>query len=126
MWSVAIVLFYLSYLMVTLPMLRQRLRGAWPRADHGPYFSLGRWGMLVNAVAVTWGILMAINIAWPRVEVYGSQAWYFQFGAFVIVGLMALVGGAYYFAVQRHKTGDAIEEHRAELLPAEAPIHPWP
>jgi hypothetical protein len=39
---------------------------------------------------------------------------------------MALVGGTYYFAVQRHKTGDAIEEHRAELLPAEAPIHPWP
>ncbi|MDQ6773624.1 MAG: amino acid permease [Candidatus Dormibacteraeota bacterium] len=118
--SVAIVLFYLSYLMVTLPLLLQRLRGAWPRADHGPYFTLGRWGILVNVVAVAYGVLMTINIAWPRVAVYGNAAWYFQYGAFVVVGVMALVGGAYYYAVQRHKSGEAIAEHRADSTPAEA------
>jgi urea carboxylase system permease len=124
--SVAIVLFYLSYLMVTLPMLRQRIRRAWPRADHGPYFSLGRWGMLVNTVAVVYGISMTINLAWPRIEVYGNQTWYFRWGAFVIVGLMALVGGAYYLSAQRNKSGQAIGEHRADLVPAEGPVHPWP
>ena len=50
--SVAIILFYLAYLCVTGPMLFARLRGDWPRKNHGPYFSLGRWGMRVNAVAV--------------------------------------------------------------------------
>jgi hypothetical protein len=43
-----------------------------------------------------------------------------------LVALMALVGGAYCFALQRHNTGEVIEGHRAGLLPAEAPIHPWP
>ena len=46
----AIIMFYLAYLGVTVPMLARRLRGDWPRADHGPYFSLGRWGLPVNIV----------------------------------------------------------------------------
>ena len=37
--SVAIILFYIPYLMVTGPMLVRRLRGQWPRRDHGPYFA---------------------------------------------------------------------------------------
>ena len=46
--SLAIIMFYLAYLGVTAPMLVRRLRGDWPKPDHGPYFSLGRWGLLVN------------------------------------------------------------------------------
>ena len=42
--SVAIILFYIPYLLVTAPMLFRRLRGHWPRPDHGEYFSMGRWG----------------------------------------------------------------------------------
>jgi hypothetical protein len=82
--------------------------------------------MLVNIVAVTYGALMIINLAWPRIEVYGNQTWYFRWGAFVIVGLMALVGGAYYLTAQRNKSGQVVAEHRADLVSAEAPIHPWP
>jgi urea carboxylase system permease len=120
--SVAIVLFYLSYLMVTVPLLRQRLRGAWPRADHGPYFSLGRWGIPVNVLAVAYGIAMTINIAWPRAAVYGNDLWYFQYGAFVICGLVGLIGGLYYLTVQRRKPVGVIAEHRADLVtvPAKA------
>jgi hypothetical protein len=69
---------------------------------------------------------MIINLAWPRIEVYGNQAWYFRWGAFVIVGLMVLIGGAYYLAAQRNKSGQVVAEHRADLVTAEGPIHPWP
>ena len=52
--SVAIILFYIAYICVTGPMLLRRLRGEWPRQDHGPYFSMGRSGLLVNVVAVVY------------------------------------------------------------------------
>jgi urea carboxylase system permease len=113
--SVAIILFYLAYLCVTAPMLLARLRGDWPRKNHGPYFSLGRWGLLVNAVAVAYGTVAVVNLAWPREEIYGKDHWYFQYGAFVFVGLLAIVGGAYYFLVQRGKPAEPLPEHRAEI-----------
>ena len=74
--SVCIVLIYLAYLSVTGPMLMQRFRGGWPHggdlrdSDGRKVFSLGRWGMAVNAAAVVYGLLMVINLAWPRAEIY--------------------------------------------------------
>jgi urea carboxylase system permease len=113
--SVAIIMFYLPYLAVTGSMLYRRLRGEWPRADHGPYFSLGRWGLIVNVIAVVYGAIVAFQIAWPRAVVYGT-AWYFRFGAYEFIGGSALIGLAYYMIVQRHKGGDAIlAHHRAEI-----------
>jgi amino acid transporter len=41
--SVAIIMFYIAYLCVTGPLLIARLRGKWPSAEHGRYFSLGAW-----------------------------------------------------------------------------------
>jgi urea carboxylase system permease len=90
--SVAIILFYIPYLMVTGPMLLRRLRGEWPRPDHGPYFSLGRWGLPVNLLAVLYGLAMTINLAWPRAAVYGSDHWYFQWGAILFVAVVVGVG----------------------------------
>src|SRR3984957_8737908 len=57
--SVAIIMFYLPYLGVTGSMLIKRLRGEWPRAEHGNYFSMGRWGLPVNLFAVVYGGLVA-------------------------------------------------------------------
>jgi amino acid transporter len=99
--SVAIILFYIPYLLVTAPMLIRRLRGHWPRPEHGEYFSMGRWGLPVNAFAVLYGILMTINLAWPRGGVYGTDHWYFQYGAFVFIGAVVIIGLAYYAATQR-------------------------
>jgi urea carboxylase system permease len=113
--SVAIIMFYLAYLSVTGPLLLARRRGAWPREDHGPYFSLGRWGFAINLAAVTYQVLAIINLAWPRAEVYGSDHWYFQWGAFVFIGLFALVGLIYYVLVQRNKPAEPLAEHRAEI-----------
>lgn len=91
--SVAIILFYIPYLMVTGPMLLRRLRGTWPKPDHGPFFSLGRWGTAINAFAVLYGIAMTVNLAWPRASVYGSDHWYFQWGAVVFLVIVVVVGG---------------------------------
>lgn len=118
--GVAIIMFYLPYLGVTAPMLRARMRGGWPRPEHGPYFSMGRWGILVNAVAVVYGVVVAINIAWPRAAVYGTK-WYFKWAAVEFIGLAIVVGLIYYYAVQRHKGDQVLAEHRAEVpeLPGE-------
>ncbi|NUK77875.1 amino acid permease [Streptomyces lunaelactis] len=111
--SIAVIMIYLAYLLVTLPMLVQRLRGKWQPAEGK--FSLGRWGLPVNITAVLWGAAMSLNLAWPRAEVYnatGTQHWYLRWGAFVFIGVVAVGGFAYYWFVQRHRTG-VLEEHRA-------------
>jgi urea carboxylase system permease len=66
--SIAIIMIYLAYLMVTGPLLKKRLKGEWPPKDlkEGGYFTMGRWGLPVNIFAVVWGAGMALNLAWPR------------------------------------------------------------
>ncbi|MGB9184325.1 MAG: amino acid permease [Solirubrobacteraceae bacterium] len=118
--SVAIIMFYLPYLAVTWSMLRRRMRGEWPRPEHGPYFNLGRWGLPVNLFAVVYGSVIAFNIAWPRAAVYGTK-WYFRFGAYEFIGASFIVGCLYYFLVQKRKGEVVLAEHRAEIpaLPGE-------
>jgi urea carboxylase system permease len=122
--SLAIIMFYLAYLGVTVPMLVRRLRGTWPRQNHGPYFSLGRWGLPVNILAVTYGALVTLNIAWPRNSIYnavGTPHWYWQWSPFLFVGGVVIIGTLYYFLVQVKKSPDVLEEHRASIpeLPGE-------
>jgi urea carboxylase system permease len=111
--SVAIIMFYLPYLAVTGSMLYRRLHGQWPRAEHGPYFSLGRWGLTINVIAVVYGALVAFEIAWPRKVVYGTK-WYFQFGAYEFIGASFLIGCAYYYFIQRHKSEKMLDGMREE------------
>ncbi len=120
--SVAIIMFYLPYLAVTGSMLYRRLRGEWPRPEHGPYFNLGRWGLPVNIFAVVYGTLTAFQIAWPRAAVYGTK-WYFRFGAYEFIGGMALIGLAYYLLIQRHKGGAILDSHRAAVEEQIGPAH---
>jgi urea carboxylase system permease len=115
--AIAIIMFYLAYLGVTVPMLARRLRGTWPRPDHGPYFSLGRWGLLVNVLAVAYGTLVTINIAWPRNAIYnavGKPHWYWQWAPFLFIGAVVIIGSLYYFTVQAKKSPEVLEEHRAD------------
>jgi amino acid transporter len=122
--SVAIIMVYLAYLLVTLPMLISRLRGRWPVPDTGGrrYFSLGRWGLPVNVLAVLWGSLMALNLAWPRSEVYGDGPWYLRWIAFVFVGIVALAGLLWYRLRGRHHVG-VLPEHMAEALAVDPTVH---
>lgn len=115
--SIAIILIYLAYLLVTGPMLVARLRGRW--APDRSHFSLGRWGPLVNVLAVLWGAAMAINLGWPRREIYNAAEphhWYLQWGAPLAVGGLTLLGLAYYTLRQRHLTG-ILPEHAAGPIP---------
>ena len=117
--SIAIIMIYVAYLLVTLPMLVQRLRGDWHGAGPGR-FSLGRLGLPVNLLAVLWGIAMTVNLMWPRAAVYnasGPQHWYLRWGAVLFVGAVAVGGFTYYWFVQRHRTG-VLAEHQA--APAKA------
>ena len=73
--SVAVVWANLAYLLVTLPLLLQRLRG-WPENNEASTrrdFTLGCWGLPVNLAAVVWGIAVVVNTGWPRPEIYGVR-----------------------------------------------------
>jgi urea carboxylase system permease len=118
--SVAIIMFYIAYLCVTGPLLIARLRGKWPTPQHGPYFSLGRWGLPVNLLAVLFQVGVMVNLAWPRAAVYGGDHWYYQWGAFVFVGALGGVGAAYYLFALRGRQVTVLAEHRAGA--ATAPI----
>ena len=82
-------------------------------------FRLGRWGLLVNFVALLYGGGMLVNFAWPRpasnpeatqTVVSGDQLVNFHVGflnripiLWMVVVVIALVGGVYYLLVGRSK-----------------------
>ena len=95
--GVAVVIVYLAYLLVTVPTLIARLRGTLPKADPA-HFSLGRWGIPLNIVAVGWGVFMVINMGWPRAAVYDPAGthWYLRWFAPLLVGVVLVLGGLLY------------------------------
>ncbi|NGO10127.1 amino acid permease [Streptomyces sp. HC44] len=99
--TTCIVMLYLAYAMVTGPLLWQRLRGNFDTTGTDetgrPFFSLGRWGVPVNALALLYGLFMTINLAWPRAEVYDPAGghWYFQWFTVLFLSVTLVLGGAY-------------------------------
>jgi amino acid transporter len=125
--SIAIIMFYLCYMGVTVPMLMRRLRGTWPRPDHGSYFNMGRWGLLVNVTAVVYQALVIIDLMWPRIAIYnaiGKYHWYFKWAAVLFIGAVYLIGFIYYYTVQVKKPNEVLAEHRAGIPepPVPAPL----
>src|SRR5215217_2264947 len=55
---------YISYILANVAILQARRRGYF---DKNMGFSLGRWGMLVNVLALVWGGAMLVNFMWHRV-----------------------------------------------------------
>ena len=114
--ALGIIFMYLAYLGVTIPLLRQRL-GGWPgnlpTASMG-LFSLGRWAILTNAIAIFYGASMAVNLAWPREEFYGAK-WYQHYGP--ITGIVVVMGAGLilYYGYQQHRM-EILPEHRADAL----------
>jgi amino acid transporter len=117
--SVCITMLYLAYLLVTAPLLYRRLRG-WPKfepelsTDGQKLFTLGRFGIAINALAVLWGTAMIVNLAWPRPEVYtpAGGEWWMLWAAPLFVALTFLVGAAVYQVVGR---GGPVVADAAEL-----------
>jgi urea carboxylase system permease len=101
--GIAIVMIYLAYLCVTVPLFRRRMEGWQGLAQAEGLFSIGGAGTIVNGLAVVYGAFMAINIGWPRNEIYGTGN-YMWGGIIFIVGVIAL-GGVYFLAAGRQNMG---------------------
>jgi urea carboxylase system permease len=115
--SVCIVMLYLAYLLVTGPLLVRRLRGQWTAAPG--QFSLGRFGLPINLLAVAYGALMMVNIAWPRASVYDLEGghWYLQWFAVLFVAATAAVGAIVFLAM---RSAAPEPDAQPELASAEA------
>ncbi|TKV61534.1 amino acid permease [Nakamurella flava] len=111
--SLCIAMLYLAYLGVTLPLLIQRIRlrrsGGLPSGldeDGKPLFSLGRWGIAINVAAVLYQVGMAVNLLWPRPEIYDltGETWWLRWSALLFVGATVLAGAAYFLTRRLHTT----------------------
>jgi urea carboxylase system permease len=114
--SVSIVIVYLAYLLVTVPAFLQRRRNGWPE-DQGRtgWFFLGRGrGFIVNGIAIGYGALMALNLIWPRTQIYGSGA--YAWGGVIVVAGVMIAGAAYYLWRQHGRHHDVAAEHRTQAL----------
>ena len=77
-------------------------------------------GRILDLLAVIFQVIVMINLAWPRAQVYGNDKWYYQWGAFVFVGFLGGVGIVYYLVSLRGRPATVLAEHRAG--PADATI----
>ncbi len=115
--SVAIVWVNLAYLMVTLPMLVNRLRGLGRSESYdrsgARLFSMGRLGLPINAIAAVWGVAVVVNVSWPRAMVYGTDRWG-RFAAPTWTAALLAAGGLYYATRRRGRSPATRPEHRAE------------
>jgi urea carboxylase system permease len=114
--SLCIAMLYLAYLGVTLPLLVKRLRlrrsgglESGVAEDGRPLFSLGRWGIAVNAVAVVYQVVMVVNLVWPRAAIYDltGGTWWLQWSALLFIGLTLVVGAVVHWR-NRVRHGGAI------------------
>ena len=111
--SLGIILMYLAYLGVTIPLLRKRMAG-WPGnladAREG-LFALGKYAVILNVIAIGYGAAMALNLEWPRKDLYIDDT--YKWGPILATIILVGFGLIYYYAIQQHK-GEVLEEHRAE------------
>lgn len=93
--SVSVVWINLAYLFVTVPRLVSRWKARHLPNERDGYFTLGRFGLIINLAAVIWGIAIVVNTGWPRPEIYGTgPAQRFL----AVTGTIALlIFGAFYY-----------------------------
>jgi urea carboxylase system permease len=125
-------LIYLSYLMCNTGVLFARVRG-WPR--QGAWFKLGGWGLVINVLAIVWGLVMTINFAiWADPNIWGNFAanrnltnpsltaitsggkpisWMPDIPFWEGTVILILIVGAIYYAVTQLRRTEAPEADRA-------------
>jgi amino acid transporter len=98
--SFAAVGIYISFQMIVLAALLARNKG-WRPA--GPY-TLGKWGYLVNVLALAYGVGAIINILWPRSP---NDPWYVDYGMLVTTIGVIILGGIYMISAKPYERGNA-------------------
>lgn len=107
--SLCIAMLYIAYLGVTGPMLLRLLRkdldldgGHDEQGD--PLFALGRWGVPVALTAVVYQVLMIVNLAWPRAEIYDltGHTWWLRWSALLFIAACYVIGVGYFVHRRRH------------------------
>jgi urea carboxylase system permease len=122
-------LIYLSYFLTNIVVIQARQRG-WPQRE-AP-FTLGSWAWIVNIAALAYGAAMLINFGWPRpasnpnfdtlatwadkVPVLGGSP---IFETYIVI--LLVVGGIYWYAVQRHRT-DTVQDVSAPAAREREPV----
>jgi len=95
--SIAILWANLAYWIVVAVQLKNRLKPARKAMNTDARFSLGKWGLPINILALIWSSFMVINVSWPRTATYGLE-WYNQYAAWIYTaGLICLGVFIYYY-----------------------------
>jgi glycine/D-amino acid oxidase-like deaminating enzyme len=78
-------------------------------------FFLGRGrGLVINGIAIGYGAFMALNLIWPRSEIYGSGV--YAWGGVIFVAALGILGAAYYLLRQHGRDQEVAHEHRVAML----------
>ncbi|HEX8983514.1 MAG TPA: hypothetical protein VF792_12120, partial [Ktedonobacterales bacterium] len=85
----------------TAATLVARFRG-WPRERAA--FSLGGAGLIVNVLAVIYGVAMIINLSWYRPT--PGAAWYLNYATFIFVPVIIVIGLLYYYGFQKRRSNN--------------------
>jgi amino acid transporter len=91
---------YISFQMLVLGALIARFRG-WRPA--GP-FTLGRWGVAINVLALLYGVSAIVNMVWPRSP---NDPWYSNYGMIVTAAGVILLGFTYMVTGRPYDHGNA-------------------
>ena len=98
--SFAAVGIYIAFQMVVVAGLYARAKG-WRPA--GP-FTLGRWGLSVNVLALGYGVFAIINMLWPRSP---QDPWYSNYGMIVTTAAVLALGALYMVLATPYDRGNA-------------------
>ncbi|HET9110162.1 MAG TPA: amino acid permease [Ktedonobacterales bacterium] len=96
--AVTVVLIYLAYGICTAATLVARFRG-WPHERSA--FSLGGAGLIINLIAVIYGVVMIINLSWYR-PAPGAAA-YLNYATYIFVPVIIVIGLLYYYGFQKRR-----------------------
>jgi amino acid transporter len=98
--SSAIVAIYGAFQMIVIGSLTARLRGWLPSGA----FRLGRWGLLINALGIVYGIGAIIDLLWPRMP---DKPWYINYSLSVSVAVVVGTGLLYMLLGRPYDRGAA-------------------
>jgi amino acid transporter len=92
---------YVAFLLIAVAALVARVRGTWVPAG---VVSLGRAGVVINALAVAWLAFETVNIAWPRESLAPPDAPTYQvWAAPLVLALITTVGLVYLAVAKPHR-----------------------